>query len=80
LPSKLLLHELVQLIGIKLLTYGFQEFFWFLVPISRGGETAHAPVRTPMPKMSHGASLVLNFSQVNTCDVTHFNYISFLTK
>jgi len=62
LPSKLLLHELIQLIGIKLLTYGFLEFFWFLVPISGGGTNAHSPGRTPMPKMFHGASLVLNFS------------------
>jgi len=50
LPSKLLLHELIQLIGIKLLAYGFLELVWFLVPISRGGENVHPPCGRPCLK------------------------------
>jgi len=41
-----------------------------------GGANAHPPVRTSIPRMSHGESLVLNCSKVNTCEATHLNYIS----
>jgi len=43
------LQELNQSIGIKLLTSGFLEKFWFLVAISSEGQMpVLPPLRTPM--------------------------------
>ena len=55
--NEVLLQELNQLIGSKMLTLEFLKKICFVVPIPRNGENARSsPLRTPR-KLAHGISL-----------------------